>query len=46
MITLFASGAIASLLAKNGTNFFSSNIAILERYFVEAEITIGLSDFL
>ena len=42
MIRLFASGAIASLMAKNLTNFLLSNIAIFQHYFAEVEMTIDL----
>ena len=46
MIRLFASSAIASIMAKNGTKENFSNIAIFERNFAETEITLGLfSDF-
>ena len=47
MIRLFASSAIASIMAKNGTKEKFSNIAIFECNFAETEITLGLfSDFL
>ena len=42
MIRLFASSAIASIMAKNGTKENFSSIAIFERNFAEAEITLGL----
>ena len=42
MIRLFASSAIASIIAKNGTKENLSNIANFERNFAEAEITLGL----
>ena len=42
MIRLFASSAIASIMAKNGTKENFSNIAIFERNFAETEITFSL----
>ena len=42
MIRLFASSAIAPIMAKNGTKENFSNIAIFEHNFAEAEITIGI----
>ena len=42
MIRLFASSAIASIMAKNGTKENFSNIAIFEHNFAEAEKTLGL----
>ena len=41
MIRLFASSAIASIMAKNGTKENFSNIAIFERNFAETEKTLG-----
>lgn len=42
MIRLFASSAIPSIMAKNGTKENFSNIAFFERNFAEPEITLGV----